>query len=175
MNRKPQTAHVTEPHTSMRERAKSHEMAPVPTNLHEGSLHAETGGTGGEELVAPQTGLSASLAEGFFGWTSLKLGESLSLALIEAVSLLVLSAAPAASDCARANTGSSRCRSANLRNPTMCISAVCQKLRRGNRRRQLRRFSSRRLPAFLPAEDQVDRETRSASRYGRFQRQLARD
>lgn len=42
-------------------------MAPVLTILHEGSLNAGTGGIGGEELVAPQAGLFASLAEGFFG------------------------------------------------------------------------------------------------------------
>lgn len=42
-------------------------MAPVLTILHEGSLNAGTGGIGGEELVAPQSGLFASLAEGFFG------------------------------------------------------------------------------------------------------------
>jgi len=42
-------------------------MAPVLTILHEGSLNAGTGGIGGDELVAPQAGLFASLAEGFFG------------------------------------------------------------------------------------------------------------
>lgn len=41
-------------------------MAPVMKILHEGSLNAGTGGIGGEELVAPQAGLFASLAKGFF-------------------------------------------------------------------------------------------------------------
>jgi putative OPT family oligopeptide transporter len=46
-------------------------MAPVMTILHEGSLNAGTGGIGGEELVAPQAGLFASLAKGFFGGETL--------------------------------------------------------------------------------------------------------
>jgi putative OPT family oligopeptide transporter len=41
-------------------------MAPVMTVLHEGSLNAGTGGIGGEELPAPQAGLFAALAKGFF-------------------------------------------------------------------------------------------------------------
>ena len=41
-------------------------MAPVMTILHEGSIKAGTGGIGGEQLVAPQAGLFASLAKGFF-------------------------------------------------------------------------------------------------------------
>ena len=42
-------------------------MAPVMTVLHHGSLNRGTGGIGGEELVAPQAGLFASLTQGFFG------------------------------------------------------------------------------------------------------------
>jgi len=42
-------------------------MAPVMTILHDGSIKNGTGGIGGEELVAPQAGLFASLAKGFFG------------------------------------------------------------------------------------------------------------
>lgn len=42
-------------------------MAPVLTMLHEGSINAGTGGIGGSELTAPQAGLFASLAQGFFG------------------------------------------------------------------------------------------------------------
>lgn len=42
-------------------------MAPVMTVLHEGSLNKGTGGLGGDEFPAPQAGLFASLAEGFFG------------------------------------------------------------------------------------------------------------
>ncbi|HIE98181.1 MAG TPA: oligopeptide transporter, OPT family [Fuerstia sp.] len=42
-------------------------MAPVMTILHEGSLLSGTGGIGGKDLPAPQAGLFASLAEGFFG------------------------------------------------------------------------------------------------------------
>ena len=41
-------------------------MAPVMTILHKGSLNAGTGGIGGEELAAPQAGLFAALANGFF-------------------------------------------------------------------------------------------------------------
>ena len=41
-------------------------MAPVMTILHQGSLNAGTGGIGGEELAAPQAGLFAALANGFF-------------------------------------------------------------------------------------------------------------
>lgn len=41
-------------------------MAPVMTILHQGSLNAGTGGIGGEELSAPQAGLFAALANGFF-------------------------------------------------------------------------------------------------------------
>jgi putative OPT family oligopeptide transporter len=41
-------------------------MAPVMTVLHEGSLNSGTGGIGGKDLPAPQAGLFASLAEGFF-------------------------------------------------------------------------------------------------------------
>jgi putative OPT family oligopeptide transporter len=41
-------------------------MAPVMTVLHQGSINAGTGGIGGEELPAPQAGLFAALAEGFF-------------------------------------------------------------------------------------------------------------
>lgn len=41
-------------------------MAPVMAILHQGSLNTGTGGIGGEELPAPQAGLFASLAEGFF-------------------------------------------------------------------------------------------------------------
>ena len=39
-------------------------MAPVMTILHQGA--AESGGIGGKELAAPQAGLFAALAEGFF-------------------------------------------------------------------------------------------------------------
>ena len=46
-------------------------MAPVMTVLHEGSIKAGTGGIGGAELRAPQAGLFASLAQGFFGDTEL--------------------------------------------------------------------------------------------------------
>lgn len=42
-------------------------MAPVLTAIHEGSINAGTGGIGGKDLPAPQAGLFASLAEGFFG------------------------------------------------------------------------------------------------------------
>lgn len=42
-------------------------MAPVMTVLHEGSLQSGTGGIGGKDLPAPQAGLFASLAKGFFG------------------------------------------------------------------------------------------------------------
>lgn len=42
-------------------------MAPVMTILHQGSLNSGTGGIGGEDLPAPQAGLFASLADGFFG------------------------------------------------------------------------------------------------------------
>ncbi|MCA9074945.1 MAG: oligopeptide transporter, OPT family [Planctomycetaceae bacterium] len=42
-------------------------MAPVMTILHEGSLNNGTGGIGGKDLPAPQAGLFASLANGFFG------------------------------------------------------------------------------------------------------------
>ena len=42
-------------------------MAPVMSILHRGSLNAGTGGIGGEELPAPQAGLFAALADGFFG------------------------------------------------------------------------------------------------------------
>lgn len=42
-------------------------MAPVMTILHQGSLQSGTGGIGGKDLPAPQAGLFASLAEGFFG------------------------------------------------------------------------------------------------------------
>jgi putative OPT family oligopeptide transporter len=41
-------------------------MAPVMAVLHEGSLRAGTGGIGGSELPAPQAGLFAALAKGFF-------------------------------------------------------------------------------------------------------------
>ncbi len=41
-------------------------MAPVMTILHEGSINAGTGGIGGQELAAPQAGLFAALANGFF-------------------------------------------------------------------------------------------------------------
>jgi putative OPT family oligopeptide transporter len=41
-------------------------MAPVMTVLHEGSLNANKGGIGGPELPAPQAGLFAALAKGFF-------------------------------------------------------------------------------------------------------------
>jgi putative OPT family oligopeptide transporter len=41
-------------------------MAPVMTVLHQGSLNAGTGGIGGTELPAPQAGLFAALANGFF-------------------------------------------------------------------------------------------------------------
>ncbi len=62
-------------------------MAPVLTILHEGSLNAGTGGIGGEELVAPQAGLFASLAEGFFGngsipWDMVKWGVGLGVLIL---------------------------------------------------------------------------------------------
>ena len=62
-------------------------MAPVLTILHEGSLKAGTGGIGGEELVAPQAGLFASLAEGFFGsgnipWNMVGWGAGLAVAIL---------------------------------------------------------------------------------------------
>ncbi len=41
-------------------------MAPVMTVLHEGSVRSGTGGIGSKDLPAPQAGLFASLAEGFF-------------------------------------------------------------------------------------------------------------
>ncbi len=41
-------------------------MAPVMTVLHEGSLRQGTGGIGGVDLPAPQAGLFAALAKGFF-------------------------------------------------------------------------------------------------------------
>lgn len=41
-------------------------MAPVMSILHKGSINAGTGGIGGEELPAPQAGLFAALANGFF-------------------------------------------------------------------------------------------------------------
>ena len=62
-------------------------MAPVLTIIHEGSLNAGTGGIGGEELVAPQAGLFASLAEGFFGdgnipWDMVGWGVGLALLIL---------------------------------------------------------------------------------------------
>ncbi|MEQ9410610.1 MAG: oligopeptide transporter, OPT family [Fuerstiella sp.] len=42
-------------------------MAPVMTILHEGSIANGTGGIGTKDLPAPQAGLFASLANGFFG------------------------------------------------------------------------------------------------------------
>jgi putative OPT family oligopeptide transporter len=62
-------------------------MAPVLTILHEGSLNAGTGGIGGEELVAPQAGLFASLAKGFFGnesipWDMVKWGVGLAVLIL---------------------------------------------------------------------------------------------
>ncbi|MBC8290795.1 MAG: oligopeptide transporter, OPT family [Planctomycetes bacterium] len=62
-------------------------MAPVLTILHEGSLNAGTGGIGGEELAAPQAGLFASLAEGFFGdgqipWTMVGWGAGLAVLIL---------------------------------------------------------------------------------------------
>ena len=46
-------------------------MAPVMNILHRGSLNDGTGGIGGRDLSAPQAGLFASLAKGFFGNESL--------------------------------------------------------------------------------------------------------
>lgn len=62
-------------------------MAPVLTILHEGSLKSGTGGIGGEELAAPQAGLFASLAEGFFGngqipWTMVGWGAGLAVLIL---------------------------------------------------------------------------------------------
>lgn len=62
-------------------------MAPVLTILHEGSLKAGTGGIGGKELGAPQAGLFASLAEGFFGdgqipWTMVGWGAALAVLIL---------------------------------------------------------------------------------------------
>lgn len=62
-------------------------MAPVMTILHEGSLNAGTGGIGGQDLVAPQAGLFASLANGFFGgeelpWTMVGWGVGLALLIL---------------------------------------------------------------------------------------------
>lgn len=42
-------------------------MAPVMTILHEGSIKNGSGGIGTQDLPAPQAGLFASLAKGFFG------------------------------------------------------------------------------------------------------------
>jgi putative OPT family oligopeptide transporter len=42
-------------------------MAPVLVAIHQGSINNGTGGIGGRELPAPQAGLFASLADGFFG------------------------------------------------------------------------------------------------------------
>lgn len=62
-------------------------MAPVMIALHEGSINSGTGGIGGETLPAPQAGLFASLAEGFFGnaqlpWTMIAIGAGIGVSIL---------------------------------------------------------------------------------------------
>ena len=64
-------------------------MAPVMTILHQGSVQAGTGGIGGKDLPAPQAGLFASLAEGFFGEEALPMGMVL-IGMVVGVIILVL-------------------------------------------------------------------------------------
>lgn len=60
-------------------------MAPVMNVLHLGNL--DTGGIGGSELAAPQAGLFAALAEGFFGdeplpWGMVSIGLAIGVGLL---------------------------------------------------------------------------------------------
>ena len=65
-------------------------MAPVMTVLHEGSLRAGTGGIGGEDLPAPQAGLFAALAQGFFSEDGALPKEMVAWGIAIGVVLLVL-------------------------------------------------------------------------------------
>lgn len=62
-------------------------MAPVLVALHQGSINNGTGGIGGRELPAPQAGLFASLAKGFFGdgqlpWGMIQVGIAIGLGIL---------------------------------------------------------------------------------------------
>ena len=64
-------------------------MAPVMTILHEGSLLNGTGGIGGKDLPAPQAGLFASLADGFFGDATLP-KEMVLIGMVVGVMILII-------------------------------------------------------------------------------------
>jgi putative OPT family oligopeptide transporter len=68
-------------------------MAPVLIAIHEGSLNAGTGGIGGRELPAPQAGMFAAIANGFFGegklpWNMLGWGVGIGVLVLIADTLL---------------------------------------------------------------------------------------
>ncbi len=65
-------------------------MAPVMTVLHEGSLREGTGGIGGVDLPAPQAGLFAALAKGFFAEDGALPKEMVAWGIAIGVALLVL-------------------------------------------------------------------------------------
>ncbi|MCP4856042.1 MAG: oligopeptide transporter, OPT family [Fuerstiella sp.] len=64
-------------------------MAPVMTILHQGSLLNGTGGIGSKDLPAPQAGLFASLADGFFGESTLP-KEMVLIGMVVGVIILII-------------------------------------------------------------------------------------